>query len=108
MSQKASFDRVDGGSDMARVAQALDRTFEEHPDAHARPRAGASFLYKGAMALYSIFYGVVAAARRPSSPFTLYCITSGAWFAALATCVVARVVVLGYTVRIYNINLKLE
>ena len=60
------------------------------------------------MTRYPTFYGVVAAARRLSSPFTLYCITSGAWFAALATCVVARVVVLGYTVRIYNINLKLE
>ena len=41
------------------------------------------------MALYSIFYGVVADARRPSSPFTLYCNTSGAWFAAVAACVVA-------------------
>ena len=72
MSQKASFDRVDGGSDMARVAQALDRTFEEHPDAHARPRAGASFLYKGAMALYSIFYGVVADVFVSASSLSLY------------------------------------
>ena len=99
MSQNASFYRVDGGSRMARVAQALNCTLVEDSDAHARPRAGASFLYKGIMALLSTFYGVVADARRPSSPFTLYCITSGARFAALATCVVALVVALCYTVR---------
>ena len=89
MSQNASFDRGDRESRMTRVAQALNCTLVEDSDAHARPRAGASFLYKGIMALLSTFYGVVAAARRPSSPFTLYCITSGVSLAALATCIVA-------------------